>query len=149
MYFFLLVNLSPIFYNHRPFPNNPKMSFQDFQRILTGVCKGFTDALQQLYSIIRTTLAPLTWPSSTSTKVVPRSVNFHFTRKCNYTCGFCFHTATNSFILPLEEAKRGLKLLVENGKVTAINHTLCQVITSIKCLKCRCFALLVSINDYK
>lgn len=46
----------------------------------------------------------------------PTSVNYHFTRKCNYKCGFCFHTAKTSFVLPLEEAKRGLKLLKESGK---------------------------------
>ncbi|XP_045919279.1 radical S-adenosyl methionine domain-containing protein 2-like [Micropterus dolomieu] len=45
----------------------------------------------------------------------PTSVNYHFTRKCNYKCGFCFHTAKTSFVLPLEEAKRGLKLLKESG----------------------------------
>lgn len=48
--------------------------------------------------------------------VTPTSVNYHFTRKCNYKCGFCFHTAKTSFVLPLEEAKRGLKLLKDSGK---------------------------------
>ena len=33
---------------------------------------------------------------------VPVSVNYHFTRKCNYSCGFCFHTAKTSYVLPLE-----------------------------------------------
>lgn len=46
----------------------------------------------------------------------PVSVNYHFTRQCNYKCGFCFHTAKTSFVLPLEEAKRGLLLLKEAGK---------------------------------
>ncbi|KAM7375921.1 hypothetical protein PAMP_005682 [Pampus punctatissimus] len=45
----------------------------------------------------------------------PTSVNYHFTRKCNYKCGFCFHTAKTSFVLPLDEAKRGLKLLKDSG----------------------------------
>ncbi|XP_004436502.1 PREDICTED: radical S-adenosyl methionine domain-containing protein 2 [Ceratotherium simum simum] len=45
----------------------------------------------------------------------PLSVNYHFTRQCNYKCGFCFHTAKTSFVLPLEEAKRGLLLLKEAG----------------------------------
>eukprot|EP00064_Thunnus_orientalis_P004055 superscaffoldBa00000357_g4066 len=45
----------------------------------------------------------------------PTSVNYHFTRQCNYKCGFCFHTAKTSFVLPLEEAKRGLKLLTDSG----------------------------------
>lgn len=29
---------------------------------------------------------------------VPRSVNYHFTRQCNYQCGFCFHTAKTSHV---------------------------------------------------
>ncbi|KAM8809658.1 S-adenosylmethionine-dependent nucleotide dehydratase RSAD2 [Eudromia elegans] len=45
----------------------------------------------------------------------PTSVNYHFTRQCNYRCGFCFHTAKTSFVLPLEEAKRGLAMLKEAG----------------------------------
>ncbi|XP_073905199.1 S-adenosylmethionine-dependent nucleotide dehydratase RSAD2 isoform X2 [Castor canadensis] len=45
----------------------------------------------------------------------PTSVNYHFTRQCNYKCGFCFHTAKTSFVLPLEEAKRGLQLLKQAG----------------------------------
>ncbi|KAG7328212.1 hypothetical protein KOW79_008156 [Hemibagrus wyckioides] len=45
----------------------------------------------------------------------PSSVNYHFTRQCNYKCGFCFHTAKTSFVLPLDEAKRGLLLLKEAG----------------------------------
>ncbi|XP_003984565.2 radical S-adenosyl methionine domain-containing protein 2 [Prionailurus bengalensis] len=45
----------------------------------------------------------------------PTSVNYHFTRQCNYKCGFCFHTAKTSFVLPLDEAKRGLRLLQEAG----------------------------------
>ncbi|XP_013928693.1 PREDICTED: radical S-adenosyl methionine domain-containing protein 2 [Thamnophis sirtalis] len=47
---------------------------------------------------------------------VPLSVNYHFTRQCNYKCGFCFHTAKTSFVLPLQVAKRGLRLLKEAGK---------------------------------
>ncbi|XP_027746326.1 radical S-adenosyl methionine domain-containing protein 2 [Empidonax traillii] len=45
----------------------------------------------------------------------PTSVNYHFTRQCNYKCGFCFHTAKTSFVLPLEEAKRGLAMLKDAG----------------------------------
>lgn len=47
---------------------------------------------------------------------VPLSVNYHFTRQCNYKCGFCFHTAKTSFVLPLQEAQRGLRLLKEAGE---------------------------------
>ena len=47
--------------------------------------------------------------------LVPLIVNYQFTRRCNYTCGFCFHTETSSFVLPLDEAKRGLNMLSEGG----------------------------------
>ncbi|MCJ1320651.1 hypothetical protein MMC15_005991 [Xylographa vitiligo] len=45
----------------------------------------------------------------------PISVNYHFTRQCNKTCGFCFHTAITSYRMPEEEVKRGLALLAEAG----------------------------------
>ncbi|OBS20067.1 hypothetical protein FPOA_11788 [Fusarium poae] len=46
---------------------------------------------------------------------VPVSVNYFPSRKCNYSCGFCFHTDTSSYVLPIDEAKRGLRLLKEAG----------------------------------
>ena len=46
---------------------------------------------------------------------IPLSVNYHLTRKCNYECKFCFHQAKTSSHLPIEEAKKGLKMLVEAG----------------------------------
>ncbi|OCK74402.1 radical SAM enzyme [Lepidopterella palustris CBS 459.81] len=45
----------------------------------------------------------------------PVSVNYFPSRKCNYACGFCFHTDTSSYVLPIDEAKRGLRLLKEAG----------------------------------
>ncbi|KAM4040507.1 S-adenosylmethionine-dependent nucleotide dehydratase RSAD2 [Anomaloglossus baeobatrachus] len=48
-------------------------------------------------------------------RVKPLSVNYHFTRQCNYKCGFCFHTAKTSFVLPIEEAKKGLSMLKDAG----------------------------------
>lgn len=47
--------------------------------------------------------------------IIPHSVNYHITRKCNYSCGFCFHTAKTSYVEGLEASKRGLKLLKEAG----------------------------------
>lgn len=35
--------------------------------------------------------------------------------RCNYECAFCFHTTKNTFILPLDKAKVGLRLLCEAG----------------------------------
>ena len=43
------------------------------------------------------------------------SVNFHFSRECNYRCKFCFHTNKTTTILSLDQAKRGLRLLKEAG----------------------------------
>ena len=35
----------------------------------------------------------------------PLSVNYHFLRTCNYSCGFCFHTAKTSYVLPIEKVR--------------------------------------------
>ena len=43
------------------------------------------------------------------------AVNYHFSRKCNYECGFCFHTEKASYKLPLIDAKRLITLLAEAG----------------------------------
>ena len=43
------------------------------------------------------------------------SVNYHFTRQCNFNCGFCFHTQKSNYLLPIEEAIKGLKILKDYG----------------------------------
>lgn len=43
------------------------------------------------------------------------SVNYHFTRKCNKTCKFCFHTEKSSHVATEEEMKHRLQLLKEAG----------------------------------
>ncbi|PYI35249.1 radical SAM enzyme [Aspergillus indologenus CBS 114.80] len=45
----------------------------------------------------------------------PVSVNYHFTRRCNKACGFCFHTASSSHIESLANMKRALTLLKDAG----------------------------------
>ncbi|KAK4982554.1 hypothetical protein LTR66_009208 [Elasticomyces elasticus] len=50
-----------------------------------------------------------------SLPTVPVSVNYHFTRECNKTCGFCFHTEKSSFVESKQNAQRGLRLLKEAG----------------------------------
>lgn len=45
----------------------------------------------------------------------PISVNYHFTRKCNKTCKFCFHTEKTSFVASSDDMKRGLHLLKAAG----------------------------------
>ena len=43
------------------------------------------------------------------------SVNLFPSRRCNYECGFCFHTAKNGRELTLAEATKGLRLLAAAG----------------------------------
>lgn len=77
----------------------------------TGECKAPTSAVAPVKSNAEQIR------DSGSSTTTPTSVNYHFTRKCNYKCGFCFHTAKTSFVLPLEEATRGLQLLKDAGKL--------------------------------
>ncbi|KAI1409329.1 hypothetical protein F5Y13DRAFT_203504 [Hypoxylon sp. FL1857] len=55
------------------------------------------------------------WKHSSGGAVKPVSLSFHFTRKCNLECAFCFHTEKTSHIATEEEMKRGLRLLKEAG----------------------------------
>ena len=43
------------------------------------------------------------------------AVNYHFTRKCNYSCKFCFHTAKTNEILTLNEMKHIIKEIKNSG----------------------------------
>ncbi|XP_022108160.1 radical S-adenosyl methionine domain-containing protein 2-like [Acanthaster planci] len=54
-------------------------------------------------------------PRKDRVQALPLSVNYHFTRQCNYSCGFCFHTAKTSFVLPIEDAKTGIRMLKDAG----------------------------------
>ncbi len=60
-------------------------------------------------------LSVLRWIYPCPKANIPISVNYHFTRQCNKSCGFCFHTATTSFKQPEDEARRGLALLKAAG----------------------------------
>eukprot|EP01087_Luapelamoeba_hula_P008837 TRINITY_DN2242_c0_g1_i1.p1 TRINITY_DN2242_c0_g1~~TRINITY_DN2242_c0_g1_i1.p1 ORF type:complete len:382 (-),score=88.77 TRINITY_DN2242_c0_g1_i1:30-1082(-) len=53
--------------------------------------------------------------TATPKRIEPVSVNYHFTRVCNYSCGFCFHTSKDDHKIPLAEAKRGLAMLRDEG----------------------------------
>ncbi|KAL2000913.1 hypothetical protein VTN02DRAFT_2467 [Thermoascus thermophilus] len=52
---------------------------------------------------------------SRPSKTVPVSVNFHFSRKCNYECGFCFHTEKTSHVEEFKNMQRGLRMLKDAG----------------------------------
>ncbi|KAF5022469.1 hypothetical protein F66182_5481 [Fusarium sp. NRRL 66182] len=71
--------------------------------LVVGVLTIFIIAYQQVFN------------EFTKESNIPVSVNYFPSRKCNYTCGFCFHTDTSSYVLPIDEAKRGLRLLKEAG----------------------------------
>lgn len=75
------------------------------------------EVLQRVHEMITSQCEQ--WTSLTPVSV-PKSVNWHFTRQCNYHCGFCFHTAKTSFCLPsskegLEESKHCLSRLRDAG----------------------------------
>lgn len=54
-------------------------------------------------------------PGISKKQIVPLSVNYHFTRICNYECGFCFHTAKSSNMVSLAQAKQVLQKLANSG----------------------------------
>ncbi|KOS16613.1 Radical S-adenosyl methionine domain-containing protein 2 [Escovopsis weberi] len=54
-------------------------------------------------------------PRPRSKDKIPVSVNYFFTRQCNKTCGFCFHTAKTSHMEDISRAKLGLHKLKEAG----------------------------------
>ena len=58
--------------------------------------------------------AAFDWTGIPSSKV-PVSVNYHFTRKCNATCSFCFHTSKTSYVCSEEKIRHGLALLKREG----------------------------------
>ena len=52
----------------------------------------------------------------------PVSVNFHFDRRCNYQCGFCFHTAKTSHVEDLATIRAAL-LKLRNAGMKKINFS--------------------------
>lgn len=54
-------------------------------------------------------------PTGTQALTPPISVNYFIHRTCNMKCKFCFHTAKTTTALPLDDAKRGIKLLADSG----------------------------------
>lgn len=50
-----------------------------------------------------------------SLKELVTSVNYFISRKCNYSCKFCFHTQKTTHHLTVEQARLGLALLQQAG----------------------------------
>lgn len=84
-------------------PSTPPLSTTS---LLGGFCL-FSTTVYILYHLYRL--------HGIRTTTAPTSVNYHFSRKCNYTCGFCFHTEKTSSVLSPEDARRGMRLLKEAG----------------------------------
>ena len=70
--------------------------------------------ISALFSLTTSTITEENKESDASV-VIPRSVNYFISRKCNYSCKFCFHTAKTSHSLPIEESAKGLRLLKDAG----------------------------------
>ena len=66
-------------------------------------------------------------------KKIIESVNYHFTKACNYNCGICFHIQKNAYTLPIEKVFEGLRLLKEYG-VKNINVVVGEPFTKSKYL---------------
>ncbi|RAK97309.1 radical SAM domain-containing protein [Aspergillus ibericus CBS 121593] len=76
----------------------------------------FSFKLSLLHSLILAVcLAFFTHRLTKKPSKCPVSVNYHFTRQCNKSCGFCFHTASTSHVEKIEDTKRGLSLLKAAG----------------------------------
>eukprot|EP00437_Effrenium_voratum_P009184 CAMPEP_0181428090 /NCGR_PEP_ID=MMETSP1110-20121109/16502_1 /TAXON_ID=174948 /ORGANISM="Symbiodinium sp., Strain CCMP421" /LENGTH=592 /DNA_ID=CAMNT_0023551311 /DNA_START=69 /DNA_END=1847 /DNA_ORIENTATION=- len=78
------------------------------------------DALGDPQEVLARTSALVSQRLAEWRRLRPRSVNWHFTRLCNYQCKFCFHTAKSSFFLPstkegMEESKQCLRRLRLQG----------------------------------
>lgn len=67
---------------------------------------GLIGLISSLYHFVRSRVTP---------KKIPVSVNYHLTRQCNYSCGFCFHTAKTSYVESLPNAKKAMALLKAAG----------------------------------
>ena len=44
-------------------------------------------------------------------------INYHFHRRCNYSCKFCFHTSKNGDLASLPDAKRAMAILKDQGMI--------------------------------
>jgi radical S-adenosyl methionine domain-containing protein 2 len=82
---------------------------------LLWLCYKLTTVLKNIKNWCSFVVHSQQCPAAAANSVKPRSVNYHLTRQCNYQCGFCFHTAKTSFVLPIDEAQKGLKMLKDAG----------------------------------
>lgn len=95
-----------------------------FRVWLTWLWKTPNLVIQYVIEKVRQTIrwSPFCGYINAEVGIVPKSVNYHFTRACNYRCGFCFHTSTTSYVLKIEDAMRGLELM-KNAGMQKINFS--------------------------
>jgi hypothetical protein len=84
---------------------------------IVWLCYKLTTILKNIKNLYSRVIHSQRCPAAQANSVKPISVNYHLTRQCNYQCGFCFHTAKTSFVLPIDEAQRGLTMLKDAGKM--------------------------------
>jgi radical S-adenosyl methionine domain-containing protein 2 len=106
----------PISFPTAPSMNNTSVfDFASFDSTSMMLLAAMTSVLFLAVHLFRprTKVVPSTpWPSDVAR---PVSVNFHFTRTCNYACDFCFHTAKTSHREEIESMKAALTLLRDAG----------------------------------
>lgn len=83
--------------------------------LFTQVYTFFFLVIEAALNVFFAATVPSDKQKASASAVRPVSVNFHFTRKCNYECGFCFHTGKTDTNVLLEDAMRGMELLKEAG----------------------------------
>lgn len=74
-----------------------------------------TGSAAEAAPISKTSLTPEDDADAASLKELVKSVNYFISRKCNYSCKFCFHTQKTTHHLTLGQARLGLALLKEAG----------------------------------
>lgn len=84
-------------------------------RIILWLCYKLTTVLNNIKNRCSFVVHRRQCPTAPAKSVTPRSVNYHLTRQCNYQCGFCFHTAKTSFVMPIDDAQKGLRMLKDAG----------------------------------
>ncbi|KAI1157714.1 hypothetical protein F5B18DRAFT_665753 [Nemania serpens] len=76
---------------------------------------GWTSTVAALCAVLVSLAAYLIHWNNYRRTIIPVSVNYHFTRKCNKECGFCFHTEKSSHVASEDQMKHGLRLLKAAG----------------------------------
>ena len=118
---FFLAHPSTSIYLH----TSTNIKMQLVLAVIALTCSSFGAAFQPMTGgnrwLLPTPPSSIKLLSASDTKELPslasqvRSVNYFISRKCNYACKFCFHTAKTSNYLELAQAELGLQMLKDAG----------------------------------